>query len=128
MSDPRDPSGYSNSDIVSLGFISSRKLAKLIENTRKVSDIDVCDYDAIVVAGGQGPMFTFGKAVDLHKKFVEFHESGKVACALCHGTAVLRYAKLSNSEYLVKGKAVTGFADVEEDYADNGVADECAAA
>jgi putative intracellular protease/amidase len=121
MSDPRDPSGYSDSDIVSLGFLSTPKLAALVDNTHKVSEINVNAYDAIVVAGGQGPMFTFGRATDLHRKFAEFYEAGKVACALCHGVAVLRYAKLSNGEYLAKGKSVTGFANVEEDYADNAV-------
>jgi putative intracellular protease/amidase len=121
MSDPRDPSGYSDSDIVSLGFLATPKLAALIENTGKVSDIEVGAYDAIVVAGGQGPMFTFEKAVDLHRMFAAFYEAGKIACALCHGAAVLRYARLSNGEPLVKGKAVTGFANVEEDYADNAV-------
>jgi putative intracellular protease/amidase len=121
MSDPRDPSGYSDSDIVSLGFISSPKLAALVESTGKVSAIDAGAYDAIVVAGGQGPMFTFEKATDLHRKFVEFYEAGKVACALCHGVAVLRFARLSNGEYLATGKSVTGFANVEEDYADNAV-------
>jgi putative intracellular protease/amidase len=102
-------------------FISTPKLAALVENTRKVSAIDVGAYDAIVVAGGQGPMFTFEKATDLHRKFVEFYEAGKVACALCHGVAVLRFARLSNGEYLAKDKSVTGFANVEEDYADNAV-------
>jgi putative intracellular protease/amidase len=42
-------------------------------------------------------------------------------CALCHGVAILRYAKLSNGEFLAKGKTVTGFANVEEDFADNAV-------
>ena len=72
-------------------------------------------------AGGQAPMFTFEGARNLHRKFVEFYEAGKVAAALCHGTALLRYARLSNGEYLVKGKTVTGFANVEEDFADNAV-------
>jgi putative intracellular protease/amidase len=121
MSDPRHPSGYSEYDIVSLGFLSTPKLTALIENTQKVSAIEVVAYDAIVVAGGQGPMFTFEKAIDLHRKFVEFYEAGKIACALCHGVAVLRYARLDNGEYLAKGKVVTGFANVEEDYADNAV-------
>ena len=121
MSDPRDPSGYSATDIISMGFIHTPKLAALLDNTRKVSEIDVAKYDAIVVAGGQSPMFTFEKATDLHRKFVEFYESDKVACALCHGVAVLRYAKLSTGEYLAKGKTVTGFANVEEDFADNAV-------
>ncbi len=121
MSDPRDSSGYSASDIVSMGFVATPRLAALVENTRKVSEIDLARFDVIVVAGGQGPMFTFEKAVDLHRKFAEFYESGKVACALCHGAAILRYARLRNGEYLARGKTVTGFANVEEDYADNAV-------
>jgi putative intracellular protease/amidase len=121
MSDPRDASGYSSSDLISMGFLSTPKLAKLVENTKPVSEINPGAFDAIVVAGGQAPMFTFEKADALHKKFVEFYEQGKIACALCHGVAILRYAKLSNGEYLAKGKTITGFANVEEDFADNAV-------
>jgi putative intracellular protease/amidase len=121
MSDPRDPSGYSSSDLISMGFIATATLAALAENTGKVSDIDVKRFDAIVVAGGQAPMFTFDRATGLHRKFVEFYEAGKIACALCHGVALLRYIKLSNGEYLARGKTVTGFANVEEDFADNAV-------
>jgi putative intracellular protease/amidase len=121
MSDPRDPSGYSAGDLISMGFIATAKLVALIKNTKKVSEIELAKFDAILVAGGQGPMFTFERAHDLHRKFVEFYEAGKIACALCHGVAVLRYARLSNGEYLAKGKTVTGFANVEEDFADNAV-------
>jgi len=121
MSDPRDASGYSSSDLISMGFLSTPKLAALVESTAKVADIDAARFDAIVVAGGQAPMFTFHQATDLQRKFVEFYEAGKVAAALCHGVAILRYARLSNGEYLAKGKTVTGFANVEEDFADNAV-------
>ena len=121
FSDPRDPSGYSASDLISMGFIHSPKLISLVEKTFPVTEINVSRFDAIVVAGGQAPMITYDKKIALHQKFVEFYESGKIACALCHGTAVLRYAKLSSGEFLVKGKTVTGFANVEEDFADNAV-------
>lgn len=121
MSDPRDPSGYSASDLISLGFIHTPKLAALVENTAPVSAIKLNEWDALVVAGGQAPMFSFETATGLHTKFAEFYEAGKVTAALCHGTAVLRYAKLSNGEPLAKGKTVTGFANVEEDFADNAV-------
>ena len=121
MSDPRDSSGYSANDLISMGFIATPKLAELVNNTKKASDIDVDKFDAIMVAGGQAPMFTFEKAIDLQRKFVEFYEKGKIACALCHGTAILKFAKLSNGEYLVKDKTVTGFANVEEDFADGAV-------
>lgn len=121
MSDPRDSSGYSASDLISMGFLSTPKLAELVTNTKKVADIDVEKFDAIIVAGGQAPMFTFEKATALHNKFVEFYETGKVACALCHGVAILKFAKLSNGNYLVTGKTVTGFTNAEEDFADNAV-------
>ncbi|HEY8087774.1 MAG TPA: type 1 glutamine amidotransferase domain-containing protein [Polyangiaceae bacterium] len=123
MSDPRDPSGYSATDLISMGFLSTPKLAALVETTKPVDAIEAGKFDAIVVAGGQAPMFTFEAAHSLHRKFVEFYEAGKIACALCHGVAILRYAKLSNGEYLAKGKTVTGFANVEEDFADHAVWD-----
>lgn len=121
MSDPRDPSGYSSSDLISMGFIATAALAKLVEGTQPVAELAVDQFDAIVVAGGQAPMFTIEQATGLQKKFVEFYEAGKIAAALCHGTAILRYAKLSNGSYLAQGKTVTGFANVEEDFADNAV-------
>lgn len=121
MSDPRDSSGYSASDLISMGFINTPGLAGLVEKTKPVAEIGVDRFDAIVVAGGQAPMFTFEKATSLHHKFVELYEAGKVAAALCHGVAILRYARLSNGELLAKGKTVTGFANVEEDFADNAV-------
>jgi putative intracellular protease/amidase len=104
-----------------MGFLSTPKLAALVENTRPVSALRVADFDAILVAGGQGPMFTFEKADGLRHKFVEFYEAGKVTAAMCHGVAILKFAKLSNGEYLAKGKTVTGFANVEEEFADNAV-------
>jgi putative intracellular protease/amidase len=66
-------------------------------------------------------MVTYDKEKELQQKFVQFFESGKVAAALCHGVALLRYTRLSGGEYLAKDRTVTGFANVEEDYADNAV-------
>lgn len=93
----------------------------LVDHTKKVTDIDVAAFDAIVVAGGQAPMFTFEGATELHAGFAAFFEAGEVAAALCHGCAILAYARDSRGEYIAKGRTVTGFADVEEDFADNAV-------
>ena len=119
LSDPRDASGYSETDLISLGFISNPKLQALVDGTRPVSQIDVARFDAIVVAGGQSPMFSYERATGLQQTFVAFHEAGKVAAALCHGTAILRYAKRADGSLLAAGKTVTGFANIEEDFADN---------
>ena len=121
MSDPNDASGYSRTDLISRGFIHTPELMALVQDTRKVATIDVARFDAIVVAGGQSPMFTFERATDLHGKFAAFFEAGKVAAALCHGSAILAYTRDSRGEYIAKGRTVTGFANVEEDFADNAV-------
>jgi len=121
MSDPRDASGYSASDLISMGFIATPTLAKLVEETKPVSAIDESLFDAIVIAGGQAPMFTFEDAKDLHAKFAAFYDAGKIASALCHGVAILRYARSASGELIAKGKTVTGFANVEEDFADEAV-------
>ncbi len=121
MSNPEDASQWQAEDVISRGYIHDPNFLKQLEDTAAAGDIDVNRFDAIIIAGGQGPMFTIEKAEDTVKKFVAFYEAGKIASALCHGVAVLRYAKLSNGEYLVKGKTVTGFANVEEDFADEAV-------
>lgn len=121
MSDPNDASGYSSTDLISQGFIHTPALRGLVDDTKRVATLDVERFDAIVVAGGQAPMFNFDKAFDLQNKFAAFHESGKVAAALCHGVALLAYVKDSQGEYIAKGKTVTGFANVEEDFADAAV-------
>ncbi|KAK4177888.1 class I glutamine amidotransferase-like protein [Triangularia setosa] len=45
----------------------------------------------------------------------KFWESGKVVSAVCHGPAALVNVKLSNGDYLLKGKKVAGFSNSEED-------------
>jgi putative intracellular protease/amidase len=118
MSDPEDPSQWQKEDVISRGYKHDPEFLALVENTQPIRDLDVDAYEVLVVAGGQGPMFTFETATDLHEKFVEFYETGKVTSALCHGSAILAFATLSNGEPLVKGKTVTGFPNVEEDVAD----------
>lgn len=121
LSDPRDPSGYSATDLLTLGFLHSPGLAALVENTRPVASLELDRFDALVVAGGQAPMFNFADATELHRAFAAFYEAGKVVAALCHGVALLAHVRLSNGELLVAGKTVTGFANVEEDFADEAV-------
>jgi putative intracellular protease/amidase len=118
MSDPEDPSQWQAEDVISRGYKHDPAFMKLLASTTPAEQIDVSRFDAMVVAGGQGPMFTFERAAGLQRKFVEFYEAGKLTAALCHGTAILRYARLSGGDPLVQGKTVTGFANIEEDFAD----------
>ena len=121
MSDPEDASQWQAEDVISRGYKHDPEFRALVQNTTPIDALGIDDYDAMVVAGGQGPMFTFDRAESLQRTFTAFYESGKITAALCHGTAILRYATLSTGEPLVKGKTVTGFANVEEDFSDQSV-------
>jgi putative intracellular protease/amidase len=121
MSDPEDASQWQAEDVISRGYKHDPEFVKLVENTKPMAALDVDRFDAIVITGGQGPMFTFDSATALHDRFVQMYEAGKIVAALCHGVAVLRYVRLSSGEPLVTGKTVTGFANVEEDSADQAV-------
>jgi putative intracellular protease/amidase len=90
MSDPRDASGYSKDDVLSADSLERPAFRALLENTPAVGDLNPNEYDAIVVCGGQAPMFNFAGATSLHRTFV-------------------------------RGRKITGFANSEEDFADQAV-------
>jgi putative intracellular protease/amidase len=117
-SDPRDESGYSAHDLLSLGFINSPAHADLVTETRPLEVIDPDDYDAIFLVGGQAPMYTFSEDDRVHRLVSEFLATGKPTAVVCHATSVLLKAKDPDDRLLVTGRTWTGFADSEEDFAD----------
>lgn len=120
-SNPTDPSGYSAHDVISLGYLQQQSFINMLSNSKKISEVNASDYDAIFLVGGQGPMYTFRGNKELENLFVSFYEAGKPSAAVCHSVTLLLEAKKSNGELLVKGKTWTGFADSEEDFADKAV-------
>jgi putative intracellular protease/amidase len=118
LSDPRDESRWSADDLITMGFVNTPELMALLEDTPRLADLDPGDYDAIMVAGGQAPMFSFRDNEHVHDALGRFYEAEKPVCVYCHGTAALVDLKLSDGSYLVEGKTVTGFANVEEDFSD----------
>ncbi|MEM8987527.1 MAG: type 1 glutamine amidotransferase domain-containing protein [Pseudomonadota bacterium] len=117
-SDPEDESRYSADDLISLGFKKSPDHAALLVNTPDLKSVDLNAYDAVMIAGGQGPMVTMIDDEGLHAFVARAYEAGKIVCAICHGTCILLKTKLSNGDLLVKGKTWTGFANSEEEFAE----------
>lgn len=118
FSDPRDASGYSAHDLISMGFLSTPQLAALLDETSSIAAVKIADYDALFLAGGQSPMYTFINDTKLHQFVADFYEAGKVVAIVCHGTCVLLKTRLSSGKLLVEGKTWTGFANSEEQFAD----------
>ena len=119
LSDPRDPSKWSAADLITMGFVNTPELMELLADTPKLSELALDEYDAIMIAGGLAPMFSFRDNDSLHAAIRHFYESEKPTCIYCHGTAALADLTLSDGSYLVDGKTVTGFSNAEEDYSDN---------
>ena len=120
-SNPTDASGYSAHDVISLGYMQLEWFNEMLANTRKITEVNADDYDAIFLVGGQGPMYTFRGNHNLEKLFADFYEAGKPSAAVCHSTTLLLEARKSDGELIVKDKTWTGFANSEEDYADQAV-------
>ncbi len=120
-SDPTDASGYSAHDVVSLGYMQQDWFMQMLMNTVKLTEVDATAYDAIFLVGGQGPMYTYRGNKELETLFANFYDANKPSAAVCHSTTLLLGAKSASGDLIVKGKTWTGFANSEEDYADQAV-------
>jgi putative intracellular protease/amidase len=121
LSDPRDESRWSADDLISMGALNTPEIVALLERTPKLADLDLDEYDALVVCGGQGPMFQFRDHEDLKGAIRASYEAEKPTAALCHGVCALLDVELSDGSRLIDGKTITGFANVEEDFGDAAV-------
>jgi putative intracellular protease/amidase len=121
LSDPRDPSKWSADDLVSMGALNTPEIVAQLDNTPALRNLNLDEYDAIVVCGGQAPMFQFRDHADLKSAIATFYEARKPTGVLCHGVSSLIDVQLSDGSYLVHGKTLTGFANVEEDFSDAAV-------
>ena len=104
-------------DPVNKKFWDDANFQRKLENSVKLDDVDAKEYDAIFFAGGHGVMWDFADSAAIDKVTREIYENGGIVSAVCHGPAALVNVKLSNGEYLVNGKNVTGFTNAEEDEA-----------
>jgi len=118
LSDPRDPSRWSAEDLITMGFVNTPELAARLEDTAALGTLDPTRFEALLVAGGQSPMFTFRDNRTLHQAIRAFWDAEKVVAVYCHGVAALVDCYLADGTPLVAGRTVTGFSNVEEDYSD----------
>jgi putative intracellular protease/amidase len=117
-SDPRDESKYSAHDLLSLGFMCSPEHMKTVQQSKPIAQMKLADYDAVLLVGGQAPMYTFYNDERVHTLVAESYKAGKLTAVLCHATCILLKTKL-DGKLLVDGKTWTGFANSEERYADD---------
>ena len=102
-------------DAESLKFLGDAEIQKKMNNTLRLDQINPDEYVAVVYPGGHGPMFDL--AFDAKSQDIARHiyEKGGVVGGVCHGPAGIVNVKLTNGDYLTKGKKFTGFSNSEEE-------------
>ena len=82
--------------------------------TKKLSDLDAADFDAVFYPGGHGPLWDLVSDSDSIRLIEDLWANDKPVAAVCHAPAVLLNAKDASGAPLVRGKDVTGFTNSEE--------------
>lgn len=118
-SDPGDPSGYSAHDLISRGFIASREHMALVQDTPSLSSLDVDAFHAVFLVGGQAPMYTFRQDKRVKDVVGTSLAADRIVAVVCHATCVLLDATTPEGDLVVAGRTWTGFANSEEQYADD---------
>ncbi|MGV7207619.1 type 1 glutamine amidotransferase domain-containing protein [Oxalobacteraceae bacterium A2-2] len=105
--------GYDESDPAQRAFLASDAIRRL-NRSRKLSEVDPLDYDAIFFPGGLGPMVDIARDPDVKQAIARAWGGGKIVAAVCHGPAAFLGVTLEDGTPLVRGRKLTSFSNAEE--------------
>lgn len=113
---PLDPISvkFTAMDVGVRKFYEDKSQMQLLENTLSSTQVLGNHYDAMYYTGGHGAMWDFPDEQNFQKIAKDIYESGGIVSALCHGVAGLLNIELSDGNYLVNNKNLTGYSDREE--------------
>ncbi|RLJ86662.1 type 1 glutamine amidotransferase domain-containing protein [Planococcus citreus] len=86
----------------------------LADNTKKLSDVDAKEYDAIFIVGGHGAMYDLAEDETLHGIINAVYDNGNIVSAVCHGPAPLIWTKRPDGQSIIAGLNVTGYPEAVE--------------
>ena len=86
----------------------------VLASTFKLREVSAGDFDAVFYPGGHGPLWDLAEDVSSITLIEAMLAAGKPVAAVCHAPGVLRHPKTPDGTPVVKGKAVTGFTNTEE--------------
>jgi putative intracellular protease/amidase len=113
--------GFDDSDPTQTEFLDGMAYRRLARS-RKLSEVDVLDYDAIFIPGGLGPMVDITGNPEVQDAVLRSWNADRIVSAVCHGPAGFLGITLDDGTPFVSGHALTAFSTAEEDgYADQDV-------
>lgn len=105
--------GYDETDPSQRTFRNGLGIRRLA-HSRKLSEVDVLDYDAIFFPGGLGPMVDIAHDPDVKRAVARAWDNGKIVSAVCHGPAAFLGVTLEDGTPLLRGRKLTSFSNAEE--------------
>jgi putative intracellular protease/amidase len=103
-SDPYGKDSQEPDDLVSKGFLSDKAVVAKLDDTLKLRDVDLGNYDGVHVVGGQGATYDLYPNPDVAKALEFFWAKNKIVGAICHGTIAL-----GNIPERIRGRNATGY-------------------
>lgn len=104
-------------DKISKTYYEDADFIKKLNTNKSLAEVQDEDFDVVYLAGGHGTMYDFPNDVVLQNILQKQYENGKIVSAICHGVGGLLNVKLSDGNYLIKDKTITGFNWFEESLA-----------
>ncbi|RAJ77306.1 putative intracellular protease/amidase [Chitinophaga dinghuensis] len=101
-------------DKISKDYYGSPAFMDELNHSKTLEEIKNTSFDCVYLAGGHATMYDFPDNTLLQTILKNQFESNKMVAAICHGVGGLINVKLSNGEYLIKDKSMTGFDWFEE--------------
>jgi putative intracellular protease/amidase len=95
-------------------YYKDAEAKKRIATTKKLSEINPDDFDAVFYPGGHGPLWDLANDATSIALIEKFNTQKKPIAFVCHAPGALKDVKDANGNPLVKGKKVTGFTNSEE--------------
>ncbi|RBL89846.1 type 1 glutamine amidotransferase domain-containing protein [Chitinophaga flava] len=101
-------------DKISKDYYRSPSFMNELNHSKNLEAVKDEVFDCIYLSGGHATMYDFPDDTNLQYIIRKQYERNKMVAAICHGVGGLLNVKLSNGEYLIKGKSMTGFNWFEE--------------
>ncbi len=76
---------------------------------KKFTEVNMKDYDAIVLTGGPGANLDMANCWELHKLIMDAYKSDKIVAALCYAVSTLVFCRDPENDYksIIYGKKIT---------------------
>lgn len=99
---------------IDYAFLNDSLAQYKVSHTIPMREVVPENYVAVYFVGGKGAMFDFPEDPHIQTLVRQYHDSGKVIGAVCHGPAALINVTLNDGTPLLQNKTVSCFTNREE--------------